>query len=107
MVESLTRGGVSYKVRGAVQVTVWEPVVDLRSGDVVGCIGILKVVHNFNNPGGFDYRRYLAFRGIRATASVSKKNHVVRLHPAKGWGLRRGIELHRIGMGMGKGASSL
>ena len=90
--ESLTRGGISYKVRGAVQITVWESVIDLRPGDVVGCIGRLKEVHNFYNPGGFDYCRYLALRGIRATASVSKRSHVVRLHAAKGWNFTHSVE---------------
>lgn len=93
--ESLTRESLSYQVRGAVQVTVWEPVSRLRSGDVVGCLGRLKEIHNFNNPGGFDYRRYLAFRGITASASVSKGSHVTRLHTAKGWWLGHSIDRSR------------
>jgi competence protein ComEC len=89
--ESLTGEGVSYKATGALQVTVWEPVIGLYSGDVVGCIGRLKRIHNFNNPGGFDYCRYLAFRGIRASASVSKENHVIRLHAGKSWGFGQSV----------------
>jgi competence protein ComEC len=83
--ESLARKGLFHKVKGAVQVTTWEPVTGLRSGDRVACIASLKEIRNFNNPGGFDYCRYLAFRGIRASASVSKARFVIRLHSAKAW----------------------
>ncbi|MBW1743433.1 MAG: DNA internalization-related competence protein ComEC/Rec2 [Deltaproteobacteria bacterium] len=93
--ESLTRKGLSYKTRGAVQITIWGPAAGLCSGDRVACFVRLKEVRNFNNPGGFDYRRYLAFRGIRASASVSKRSHVTRLHPAKDWWLSHSIDRSR------------
>ena len=81
--ESLTRKDVSYKASGAVRVTVRGRVDDLRSGDRVACFARLKGIRNFNNPGGFDYRRYLAFRGICTSASVSRESFVIRLHPVK------------------------
>jgi competence protein ComEC len=81
--ESLARKGVFYKVSGAVRVTVREPVAGLRSGDRVACLGRLKKIRNFNNPGGFNYRRYLAFRGISASASVCRGSFVIRLQPTK------------------------
>lgn len=93
--ESLTREGLSYKTRGAVQITIWEPAVDLCLGDRVACFVRLKEIRNFNNPGGFDYCRYLAFQGIRASASVSKRSHVIRLHPSKGWWLGHSIDRSR------------
>lgn len=93
--ESLARSGSFHRVSGAVRVTIWEPVVGLRSGDRVGCVARLKKIRNFNNPGGFDYRRYLAFRRIRASASVSRGNFVIRLHPAKTWRLGYAIDNSR------------
>jgi competence protein ComEC len=81
--ESLSRKGLFYKVRGTIRITIYEPFAGLRSRDRVACFARLKQVRNFNNPGGFDYRRYLAFRNIWVSASVSKGNYVIRLHRAK------------------------
>ncbi|UCG81256.1 MAG: DNA internalization-related competence protein ComEC/Rec2, partial [Desulfobacterales bacterium] len=81
--ESLSRKGLFYKVRGTIRITIYEPLAGLRSRDGVACFARLKQVRNFNNPGGFDYRRYLAFRNIWVSASVSKGNYVIRLHRAK------------------------
>lgn len=83
--ESLARRGVFYNVSGAIRVTVRERVTSLRRGDRVACLARLKEIRNFNNPGRFDYRRYMAFRGISASASVSSGGFVVRLYPAKSY----------------------
>ncbi len=93
--ESLAREGVFYKVSGAVRATIREPVAGLRSGDRVACLARLKEIRNFNNPGGFDYRRYLAFRGIYASASVSRESFVIRLHPGKTYRLGHAIDRSR------------
>jgi len=89
--ESLARKGVFYKVSGAIRVTIRERLSGLHSGDRVACLARLKEIRNFNNPGRFDYRRYMAFRGIWASASVSSGGFVTRLHTAQGYGYR----LHR------------
>jgi len=39
----------------------------------------LRRPKNFNNPGGFDYRRFLENRGIRVTGSLSRAEGVHRL----------------------------
>ncbi len=44
---------------------------DLRPGDIVRLRGSLRHPRNFNNPGSFDYRHYLAARGIFTLGSVS------------------------------------
>ncbi len=93
--ESLAREGVFYKVSGAVRATIREPVAGLRSGDRVACLARLKEIRNFNNPDGFDYRRYLAFRGIYASASVSRESFVIRLHPGKTYRLGHAIDRSR------------
>jgi competence protein ComEC len=85
-VESLTRKQVCYPVTGAIRVTVFGKVNHLYSGDRIACLARLKEIRNFNNPGGFNYERYMAFRGIRASAYVSKKEFLVKLHaPGTGW----------------------
>ncbi|HID29892.1 MAG TPA: DNA internalization-related competence protein ComEC/Rec2, partial [Desulfobacterales bacterium] len=94
-VESLARKGLFYKVSGVVRVTIREPAADLHLGDRVACLARLKAIRNFNNPGGFDYRRYLAFRAIWASASVSRESFLVRLQPAKAFGFRQGVDRWR------------
>ena len=42
----------------------------------------LRPVHNFDNPGGFDYRRFLALRDIHRTAFVERRR-VQRLTPPR------------------------
>ncbi len=92
-VESLTRKQVCYPVTGAIRVTVFGKADHLHSGDRLACLTKLKEMRNFNNPGGFNYERYMAFRGIRASAYVSKKEFLVKLHAVTtGWfpeGLKR------------------
>ncbi len=81
--ESLTRKQISHAVTGAVQVTVKDTVQDLGPGDRVAFLAKLKPIRNFNNPGSFDYVRYMAFKGIWASAYVSKKSLLVKLHSEK------------------------
>jgi competence protein ComEC len=78
--ESLARKGVCHKVAGTVHVSVRGRKVALRPGDGVSFDSRLKEIRNFNNPGGFDYRRHLAFQGVLARASVAGKNLAVRMH---------------------------
>lgn len=78
--ESLTRGGKSYSVTGGIRITVREPVKNLKKGDRIACLTKLKELSNFNNPGGFDYVGHMAFRGVWASAFVSKKALLIRLH---------------------------
>ena len=93
--ESLQRRGFFCKVSGAVRVTIRERVPWLRLGDRVVCFAKLKEIRNFNNQGGFDYRRFLAFRGIWALATVSRESLVVKLHPAKTCVFRQAIDRSR------------
>ncbi|MDY6987395.1 MAG: DNA internalization-related competence protein ComEC/Rec2 [Thermodesulfobacteriota bacterium] len=88
-VESLTRRELSYPVIGSIRVTVRGNGLRLRSGDRVACLAKLKKIQNFNNPGGFNYKRHLAFRGISASAYVANENLLVRLHQKEGGGIGR------------------
>lgn len=63
--------------------------LDLHFGDRISITGKLKKPHNFNNPGGFDYERFLAFQKIRVTA-YAKKIFMTEKDSEKG--LRREIE---------------
>jgi competence protein ComEC len=79
-VESLTRKQLCHPVTGSIRVTIPGRPENLISGDRIACLAKLKEIRNFNNPGGFNYKRHMAFRGIRASAYVSNKELLVRLH---------------------------
>ncbi len=78
----LERDGLVVPVAGKIRVTVRGakaarykdgdrfPSVPLFRGDEIAFSGKIRSISNFGNPGAFDYRRYMAFKEIRATSSV-------------------------------------
>ena len=68
-VEALSREGQSHPVQGRIRLTVMGE-TELALGDRVVFDAKIRPLRNFNNPGGFDYRRYMAFKGIHGSAWV-------------------------------------
>ncbi len=63
--------GRNTPVSGRLRITVSGDVPDdLSAGDKVSFVSRIKAIRNFNNPGGFDYERFMAFQEVWATASV-------------------------------------
>jgi competence protein ComEC len=58
----------SYQVAGRIRVTVRGQGPVFARGDRVVFRSRLRQPRNFNNPGGFNYRRYMAFKGLWRTA---------------------------------------
>lgn len=58
-------------VSGKINVKVLKNIPDISIGDKVRFKSKIRSVRNFNNPGGFDYKRYLRFKGICGTAYVA------------------------------------
>ena len=55
----------------------------LAIGDTISFKGRIKAIRNFNNPGGFDYRRYMAFKGIFAKSYIRKGSlEIIEKHKA-------------------------
>lgn len=69
--ETLSDGGGPVAVSGKIQVTVAGAAAALAAGDRVMFQSRLSPFRNFNNPGGFDYRRFMAFGGLRVRAFCS------------------------------------
>jgi competence protein ComEC len=67
-VDSLGCNNASYPTRGKIRVTVRGRGPEIAKGDRVVFRSRLRRPRNFNNPGGFNYQRYMAFKGIRRTA---------------------------------------
>jgi len=74
----------SFPVVGNLLLTVKGPNGDLRYGDRVRFIAKLYQPRPVTNPGGFDYRQFLALRGIWVTAYVKDFTEIVRMEEGKG-----------------------
>ncbi|MDF1592899.1 MAG: ComEC/Rec2 family competence protein [Desulfobacterales bacterium] len=68
-IEAATAG----PVYGRIVVSVWGDGPILSSGDRVAFTGAIRAFRNFNNPGRFDYRRYMNFNHIWGAAHVQAK----------------------------------
>ena len=69
-VASLEGHSQKYAVTGKLRVTAVGDLPNIKIGDKILLNGRIRSISNFNNPGGFDYERYMAFKGIGATAYV-------------------------------------
>ncbi len=73
--EQVEVAGDSLPIRGGLQVQYYsEPDSDappnVRAGDRVEALVKAGLPHNYANPGGFDYRKFLARQGIELTGSL-------------------------------------
>ena len=67
--EAIGKNEFGTKTTGRLRVSLSgkEPVLGV--GDRISFVGRIRPVRSFQNPGGFDYNRYMAFKGVWATAS--------------------------------------
>ncbi len=85
-VTSLGGDGQTRVVSGKLRVTAVGDIPDLSVGDWVRLNSRIRSLTNFKNPGGFDYKKYMAFKGIRATAYIKGDTLVViNKHPVGGF----------------------
>jgi competence protein ComEC len=66
--DTLTHKKITQRVTGKIRVTVRGQSPAFARGDRVIFRSRLRQIRNFNNPGGFNYQRYMAFKGIWRTA---------------------------------------
>ena len=77
----------SFPVVGRIRLTVSGEGPKLQKGDRIAVFGKIRSIRNFNNPGGFDYKRYMAFKKVWGTAYVSsRKVAVLEKRSEKGFG---------------------
>jgi competence protein ComEC len=102
--EQVEVAGHSLPVRGGLQVQYFQepdsdPPPNVRAGDRVEALVKAGLPHNYANPGGFDYRQFLARQGIQLTGSL-RSGELLQLQglPAGGGGpaLRISDRLARI-----------
>jgi len=66
----IIKTGSSILVNGKILLSVKHNKQHFKYGDFIRVQTRLKKPHNFNNPGGFDYERYLLYRGIKVRGFV-------------------------------------
>lgn len=67
--EALGENASRVEITGKLRVSLSGREPELNVGDRISFVGRIRPIRSFQNPGGFDYNRYLAFKGIWATAS--------------------------------------
>lgn len=85
-VERLESAGETHDASGLLRVTVAGEAVGIDQGDRVGIRSRIRALRNFNNPGGFDFRRSMAYREIWGSAFVEGKDLGLLTNEAEsGW----------------------
>jgi competence protein ComEC len=86
-----------FPVKGKIRLTVSGDAPNLSTGDRIVFLGRIRSIRNFNNPGGFDYQRYMAFKKVWGSAYVSAhKLTLVEKNVGKGVGAIISGARHRI-----------
>jgi len=70
-VQTVGTDGKVVPVSGKINVKVLNDIPDISAGDMLFFKSGIRSIRNFNNPGGFDYKRHMAFKGISGTAYVA------------------------------------
>jgi competence protein ComEC len=65
-------------------------------GQIVRFKTKLKIPHNFQNPGGFDYVRHLRSEGILVHGFIGNPTHIVVIRESEGPALRTQLEAFRL-----------
>lgn len=91
-VESVHTRQCAHAACGLVRLTIRVPRARYRYGDRLRLACTLRRPHNFNNPGCFDYVRYLAWRNVRVVAYLPDDCGFVVLGRASTSRLRAVIE---------------
>lgn len=67
------------RINGKLLLTAKHKLEHLNYGDRLRFSARIRNPRNFNNPGGFDYRKYLALKGILVTASIEDGREIVKV----------------------------
>ena len=91
----IIKDGTSTPASGKILLSVKDSNNLFKYGNYIRAKVKLKEPHNFNNPGGFDYKRYLLYRNIRLRGYVSRPSDIVIMRESAGGYFRTRIERYR------------
>jgi competence protein ComEC len=92
--ESLGQDGALFPVSGKIRVTAWYNDFKLALGDRIAFVGRIRSIRNFNNPGGFDYKSYMAYKSVWVTTYI-QRNSLIALEKHSSQNVRQCIESTR------------
>jgi competence protein ComEC len=87
-------GSPPVPVQGLIQMTASGGLPELLPGDQITFSGSIRRIRNFNNPGGYDYERHMAFKNLWVSAYALKNKPILVTRPEE-QGFWRGIERFR------------
>jgi competence protein ComEC len=94
-----------YQPAGRIQAAFYGKTPKLSPGDRVRLRAIIRPFKNFNNPGGFDYRQYMADQNIWAAVYTSGKQVKKAPPSAQKPGFQN--QIHRLRIRLDKTVSSI
>ena len=112
-VESIDGTAVREKRNIRIQATIYsnDPIADLKYGSVVNITGEIRIPPGRRNFGGFNYRKFLASRGISGTLSIQEKALTILGDNRASWlketGISSGIILNTLNMSTPANSSSI
>ncbi len=74
---------------------VIPPALNFQYGDFIRFHCHLKTIQNFNNPGRFDYQRYMNLQGIFVSGFVNDRSDIMLIRKATAGSLKRTLESFR------------
>lgn len=92
--QRLFRDGAYFPATGNVRLSV-PPQSDYSYGDFIRFSGEIRKIRGFQNPGSFNYERYLHRRGLDASAFIADRAGLVLIRRNTTGGLRSGLEKFR------------
>ena len=86
----------SYRqVSGNIRLTIPDD-LNFQYGDFIRFHTSLKKIQSFQNPGGFNYERYMNLQGIYATGFVANNSNIILLRQNTASGIRLKLETFRL-----------
>ena len=86
----------SYRpVSGSIRLVIPDD-LNFQYGDFIRFHTSLKKIQSFQNPGGFNYERYMNLQGIYATGFVANNSDIILLRQNTASGIRLKLETFRL-----------
>ena len=70
--------------------------LNLRYGDFIRFYSSLRVIHNFNNPGAFNYKRFMNLQGIHVSGFINDRSEIILLRKHQPDNVKNRIESFRL-----------
>ncbi len=78
-IETMGEGNKIVPITGKMLLTIKKKSTSFNFGDKIRFFAKIRLPRNFNNPGSFDYQRYLALKGIRVIASLPDETSIIKV----------------------------